>query len=399
MFRFFNLHKNIFFLGLVSLFNDFSVEMVQAVMPVFLSVTLGVAPLGIGLIEGVADAVASFLKVFSGWISDVIHKRKILAIFGYALSVSTRFFLAFAGTFSQVFSLRLADRFGKGTREAPRDALLAESVAVSDLGRSFGYQRAMDALGGMLGPLGAVLLLPILGGDYRQLFLVAFLVGILSVFSFVFVKENKTIPAIPQTKLNWAGVRRNYPFLLYITAVFIFSLGIMPITLMLLRLVEVGSTAASGLIFANVPLAYFLYSTVAVLLAIPFGRLSDRIGQRKVMVLGIGFVVIAYSGLAFSPNLAVALFFFAFLGLYPAATDGVGRALTARLIAPELLATGEGLFHMATGLGSLLAGLTGGLIWTYWGSVAALIYGASMAAVGLFFFIVIARISRRRFGG
>jgi len=172
----------------VSLLNDFSAEMIIAVMPAFL-VLLGAAPIFIGFIEGFADALASVLRLISGRYSDRLHQRKIISVWGYTLSVATRLVLAFVGNVWQVFFLRAFDRIGKGVREAPRDALLVESVEKREVGKSFGYQRAMDAVGGVLGPIAAVLVLPFIGGNYRTLFLIAFGVGIFAVLAFLFVKE------------------------------------------------------------------------------------------------------------------------------------------------------------------------------------------------------------------
>src|SRR3989338_3419444 len=189
--RIFGLQKNVFFLGLVSLLNDFSAEMIQSVMPAFLTVVLGVPPVLIGFLEGFADALASILKIYFGWFSDKIGKRKILAVTGYIIAVSTRWFLALVTGFGQVFVLRAIDRVGKGLRDSPRDALISESVESRELGKSFGYHRAMDTIGATLGPLSAVFLLPLILNDYRLLFKIGFVLGILSVLTFVFVKDVK----------------------------------------------------------------------------------------------------------------------------------------------------------------------------------------------------------------
>ena len=187
--RIFGLRRNVFFLGLVSLFNDFSAEMMYSIMPGFLTTVLGAPAVFVGFIEGFADALASFLKIYFGWFSDKIGKRKILAIFGYIISVSTRWFLALVGNFWQVFFLRSIDRIGKGLRDSPRDALISESVEVRELGKSFGYHRMMDTIGATFGPLAAVFLLPMIMDDYRMLFKISFFVGILAIFTFIFVKE------------------------------------------------------------------------------------------------------------------------------------------------------------------------------------------------------------------
>src|SRR3989338_11386286 len=187
----FGVRKNIFFLGLVSFFNDFSSEMVQSVMPVFLTITLGAPVFFVGLIEGVADALSSVVKLFSGWMSDKIGKRKKPAVFGYSLSVFTRLFLLLVTNFWQVFFLRIIDRLGKGFRNSPRDALIIESAPKEELGRSFGFHRMMDTLGATLGPLLAFVMLLYFNNNYRLLFFAAFLLGLLAICSFVFVKDIK----------------------------------------------------------------------------------------------------------------------------------------------------------------------------------------------------------------
>ncbi len=378
----FGLHKNVFFLGLTSFFNDLSNQMIQSVMPVFLSVTLGVTPAGVGLIEGAADAIASFLKIFSGWFSDKIGKRKLPAFFGYALSVAVRPFFAFVASFPAVLKLRVIDRIGKGFREAPRDALLSESSCREDMGKSFGYQRMLDALGGVLGPLGAVLILPLIGNSYPTLFLIAFGFGLLVLFSFLFIKEIKRSPDGERLKLNFALFKESREFSVLLLSIFIFGLGTLPITLMLLRPIENGSAS-----FGNIPLIYFVYSSVFVLGAIPLGRLSDKIGARIVISLGFIFAMASYICLAFSSGIRTALLAFAFFGVYSAATDGVERALAAKLVNPGLLATGQGFLNAAVGISSLLAGVIGGIVWTEFGARYAFLYSAVVSFVGLIFFL------------
>jgi len=384
--KIFGLRRNVFFLGLVSLFNDFSNEMIQSVMPSLLFVTFGVSPLGIGLIEGVSDALASFLKIFSGWFSDMIGRRKIPAVVGYVLSVCTRPFFILASNFYHVFTIRLVDRIGKGLRDAPRDALLASSVAPEELGKSFGYHRAMDAAGGVLGPLAAFLILPVILNDYKKLFLIAFAVGILAVLSFFFVKE---VPAMPQkpngslVRLDLGLLRANWRFALFLGAIFIFGLGTIPITLMFLRPIGLGFGLAS------IPIAYFIYNITFVLTAIPLGRLSDKIGERKVIAGGFVAAIASYLVLAFSNSVAYVVLAIVCFGIYAAATEGVKRALAAKLVDPRLLATGEGLLHASAGLSSLIAGIVSGLLWSSFGHSAAFIYGAAMSILGLIVFYLI----------
>jgi len=379
--RIFGLNKNVFFMGLVSLFNDFSNEIIQSVMPVFLSVALGVSPVFVGIIEGVADAVASFLKIFSGWLSDKLRKRKYLALAGYILSVSVRPFYGFASSFGAVMGLRVTDRIGKGFRDAPRDALISESSEKKEIGRSFGYHRAMDAVGGIAGPMAAVLLLPILNGDYKTLFFIAFGVGLFSLASFFFIKD-VDIPKERIVRKFDFGIFKEYrEFGVFLSSIFIFGLGTLPITLMLLRPIELGAKVG------YIPLMYLAYSLTFVLAAVPFGRLSDRLGEQVIIPFGFVAAIVAYFMLAFAGSIPLTVFAFMLFGVYSAATDGIERALTSKLVCPELLATGQGFLHAAIGISSLLAGLIGGILWTQFGSAFAFIYGAGFSMIGLIFFV------------
>ncbi len=380
--KLFGIQKNVFALGLASLFNDFSNEMIQSVIPAFLAITLGVPAVGIGLIDGAADAISSFLKIFSGWFSDKIGRRKLPALAGYSLSVAVRSLYAVAGTFGEVFGIRVVDRIGKGFREGPRDALIGESVSKEEVGKSFGYNRAMDAMGGVLGPLGAFLILPLVGGSLNKLFVIAFLIGIVTLFTFLLVREVRPHRGSTLPKLDRKFFREHRRFSSYILSVFIFGMGTLPITLMLVRPLEL------GLKIADLPLLYFLYSIVFVLTAIPLGKLSDKFGKRKTIVAGFFMAIATDLLLAVSSSIYVAIVAFILFGLYSGATDGVERALTTRLVNPEYLATGEGLLNAAIGLSSLLAGFLGGLIWTIFNPQLAFLYAAVLSIVGTVIFLV-----------
>jgi len=389
--KIFGLKKNVFWLGLVSLFNDFSAEMVQSVMPVFLTTVLGAPVFFVGLLEGFADALASFLKIFSGWFSDKIKRRKLPAFLGYVLSISVRPFLAVVGNYWQVFGLRIVDRVGKGFRDAPRDALISESVSSSELGKSFGYHRMMDTIGATVGPLVAFLILPLVFYEYRLLFLIAFLIGILSLLSFFSVKDvKKTTESSKKLKLDFSLFRRNKKFSLFILAVFIFGLGALPIPLLLLRAPDI------GLNIANVPLFYFIFSLSFVFVSLPLGWLSDKIGQRKVISFGFAAALIAYLGLILSQSFLTLALMFVILGFYSAATDGVSRALAANLIESEFLATGQGLLNAAVGLSALVAGVVGGSLWNFISAEAAFVYAAAMSFIGLVLFIILTKPSTNK---
>lgn len=382
--RIFGLRKNVFFLGLVSLFNDFSAEMVYAVMPAFLTTVLGAPPVFLGFMEGFVDAFASVFKIFSGWLSDKVGARKRFAVSGYALAVFARSFLALVENFWQVFALRVVDRAGKGLRDSPRDALLSESVERHELGKSFGYHRAMDRAGAILGPLGAIILLPLLGGNYRQLFLIAAALGLLAVFTFLFVREVKTKEEIvPKVPVPFSFSLRDFSreFKLFLFAIFVFGLGVMPEALMLLKAKDI------GLSLASIPFVYLVYTISFTLFAIPFGKISDIIGEKKVLVGGFCAAIASYAMLAFFDTAAGVVVGFVIFGLYSAMTDGIGRALTSKMVASAQLATGQGFLQSAVGISSLLGGLIGGTLWTIFGSLVAFLYGASLMIVGLLVFL------------
>lgn len=381
--------KNVFFLGLVSFFNDFSAEMVQSVMPVFLIVTLGAPAFFVGLIEGVADALSSIFKLLSGWMSDKIGKRKKPAVLGYSLSVLTRFFLVLVLNFWQVFVLRIIDRIGKGFRDAPRDALISESVPEEELGKSFGFHRAMDTLGATFGPLLGFLIIFSIKDGYKPLFLIAFLLGLFAIASFVFIKDKKVEKLEKQAKrikLDWEIFKKHKKFIFVVGSLFVFGLGALPIGLVLLKAKEISS-------IGNVPLMYFVYSLTFVIIAIPLGRLADKIGEKLVIAGGFVLAIISYLGLALANNLFFLVLFFVTLGTYSVATDGMQRMLAAKSLHGELLATGQGFLNMALGFSSLGAGIVGGLLWTVVNSQVALTYAAAASMIGLILFVVVSKIN------
>ena len=392
--KIFGVKKNVFWLGIVSFFNDFSSEMVQSVMPVFLTVGLGAPAFFVGLIEGIADALSSIFKLISGWISDKTGKRKNPAILGYSLSTLTRLFLILVTNFWQVFALRVVDRIGKGFRDSPRDALITESVEKEELGISFNFHRMLDTLGATLGPLLGFFIifsLPEQAGfkdNYRFLFFIAFLLGLLAVFSFVFVKEKKKDSDKKYAKkLDWSIFKQYKSFIFVVGSLFVLGLGALPIGLVLLKAKEIGS-------IGNVPLMYFVYSLTFVIVAVPIGKLSDRVGERVIIGLGFLLAIIAYIGLALTTHLATLVIFFIILGIYSAATDGIQRVLAAKALHEELIATGQGFLNMALGFSSLGAGLIGGFLWTWQSSQIALLYAAIASFVGLILFITVSNLKK-----
>ena len=390
--KYFGVPRNVFFLGIVSMLNDFSNEMIQSVMPVFLTVTLGASAFVVGIIEGVADALASILKIFFGWVSDKWKVRKKFAVAGYMISVSTRPFLMLASNFWHVFFLRSVDRVGKGMRDAPRDALISESVDSESLGKSFGFHRMLDTLGGMLGPLAVFFLLPLVFGSYQIIFLIAFGVGALSVITFVFVEENPSVEeanpvVVPRMRLSF--LKNNRRFSLFLFSIFIFGLGTLPVALLLLRVPSIGIEARYVTIF------YLIYYISFLITSYPLGKLADSFGKRRTIAIGFFAALLAYVAFMFVQTFFGLVIAFIFFGIYSAATDGVERALAARLVDTHSLAMGQGMLNGAVGISALLAGGIGGLLWTYISPQATFVYAATLSFVGSILFMFLMNVSFR----
>lgn len=374
---------NVLILGLASLFTDISSEMVYPLIPLYLTGRLGASPAIVGLIEGIAESLASLLKVFSGYWSDRLGKRKPLTIGGYAFSGLGKIALVFANSWPGVLLGRVADRFGKGIRTAPRDALLAESVDKATLGRSFGLHRAMDTLGASMGVVLSYYFLTLYRGDYRAVFLYAFIPATLGVATLFLVQETKPPLMSSQEKpiaLNWGILDRRLKAFLILD--FVFTIGNSSNQLLLLRAKSFGFTDAS------VILLYLVYNLTYSLLSYPAGRLSDKIGRPRLIIVGDLSYALAYLGFAVVTKPSSLWLLFGFYGLWSAFTEGVEKALIAEIAPPEQRASLIGLHATLTGIALLPASLIGGLLWNTFGPSAPFYFGAALAALatmGLFF--------------
>ncbi|MEJ7606509.1 MAG: MFS transporter [Bryobacteraceae bacterium] len=284
--------RNVFWLGLVSFFTDASSEMLYPIVPIFLTTTLGASPAIVGMIEGLAEATASLLKIWSGWLSDKLQVRRPLIFAGYGVSALTRPLLAIAYGWPMVLLARILDRFGKGMRGAPRDALLADSVEPEFRGRAFGFHRSMDQLGAVVGPLIGLALLAYLAGDYRTLFLFAFIPSAISVLVITFVRDipAQTVRELPQ--LSFRNIDQRFRRFLLIVG--LFALGNSSDVFLILRAKDIGMSTEQtiGLFIA--------FNVVYVLSAYPAGVLSDRIERRKVFAFGLLIFAVVYGGFAFA---------------------------------------------------------------------------------------------------
>jgi MFS family permease len=376
--RFFGVEKNVFFMGLVSFFNDFSNEMIVSVFPAFFSSVLKSGAASLGLIEGVADGVSNITKIFSGKLSDKVQKRKLLAFSGYCLSVATRPFYLLSATAGHIFGIRVVDRIGKGVREAPRDALLSLSSSAESVGRSFGFHRAMDSLGAILGPLAAFVILQAFPGQFAKVFGAAFIIGVFSLFSFVFIKEVSTAYRHGNVHLR-LGVHTK-AFKRFLLIMFVLSVANLPIALLLLR------TQDLHLNPDFIPLFYLFYSVSYTLLSIKAGRLSDKVGDKPVILGGYLLIVFGYLLMIYDHTLTALAVGFFILGIGSAFTDGVQRSFAARLTNPEERGSAYGLLNAAIGFGLLFSGIAGGLLWQHFGAVTALSVSLGLILLALFAF-------------
>jgi MFS family permease len=368
--------RNVFVLGLVSLCTDASSEMIYPLVPLFLTGTLGAPVAVLGVIEGLAEATASVLKGVSGWLSDRWGRRKPLVVAGYSLAAVTKPLMALAGGWPLVLAARVLDRFGKGVRNTPRDALIADSTEPEARGRAFGFHRSADQLGAVIGPLAALPLLALLHQNYRVLFVVAFLPAAAGVALLAAVRETgrganaDSAPRPAAATLRQAGpaFRRFLPVML------LFTLGNSSDMFLILR--------ARGLGFGpgHVVVLFALMNAAYVAASYPAGLVSDRVGRRGVLVAGMVLFAGVYAGFGLATGAAWMWGLFPLYGLYLGLTDGTSRAYVANLAAPEGRATALGVYATATGLCALPASAIAGLLWQRLGAGAPFFYGAGMAA-------------------
>ncbi len=367
------LAKNILSLGLVSLFTDLSTEMAYPIIPIFLKEVLKVQPLFIGLIEAIAESTASILKTLSGYVSDRLKKRKLFIFIGYSLSAVVKPLLAFATQGWHVLVVRFSDRVGKGIRTAPRDALIADSAKDKYYGRTYGFHRALDTLGALLGPLSAFVILALSGNNYRLLFGLAIVPGLIAI-TIVLLGVREIVPEAKRM-LKFSFKRMDNRLKVFLIIMVIFTLGNSSDAFLLLRARNIGvSTTMIPLLWLAFNASYFLWS-------FPAGILSDRIGRRKTIFLGFIIFSICYTAFSFNHSSLIIWFIFIIYGLYYGFTEGNLRAYVADLTTSEIRATAFGIYHTVVGITLLPANLLMGFLWQKFGFQTALLLGASLSMV------------------
>jgi MFS family permease len=383
-----SLPAGVWLLGAVSLLNDVASEAIYPLLPFFLTGVLGATAVSLGLIEGAAEAVSSVLKVVSGTLSDRWRRRKPIVIVGYVLSGSARPFISIATSWWMVFALRFVDRVGKGIRGAPRDAMLADFADRTNRGRVYGFHRAMDHTGAVVGPLLATAFLLAYPNRYRTLFALTAVPGVATVLLLLRVKErghpharSAPIPnpqsLVPETKLPTALVR-------YLIVLSIFTLGNSADAFLLLRLTE----AAGGP--QMIPMFWSLLHVVKMIASLAGGAASDRVGRRPLIASGWIVYAIVYAGFAVSTSMWALLSWFFIYGIYYGCVEGTERALVADFARASARGTAFGIYNAVTGIGALVSSVLFGLIWNIYGAPAAFASGAALAtAAAILLFVLV----------
>lgn len=374
--RFGWLSRNLVLLTVVSLAQDAASELLYPLLPILLTGVIGAAPLALGLIEGCAEAAAGFTKLYAGTASDRLG-RKPFVVAGYSVAGIGKFFVVTATAWPLFFLGRVIDRVGKGLRSTPRDALIHDSVPKEHLGKAFGFHRAGDNLGAVIGPLLALGGLSLLNGDVRKVAMWALIPAAISAAFTFFIKDKtraeiRTAPqAIAPGPLP-AKLKRAISILVLI------QLTNIPDALLLLRLHDIGFSTS------GVVLAYVLFSAVGVVFAFPAGYLADRFSPHAIYSLGLVAFALAYFSLGYTSNHSVAVLALALYGIFPALTDGVGKAWIGGLSQAHQRGKAQGAYQASMNFAVMGAGFWGGIFWTSRGHEWPLMIAATGALLGAF---------------
>ncbi len=373
------LTRNVVILGFVSLLNDGASEMIYPLMPVFLTAVLGAGPEALGVIEGIAESTASLLKLYSGYLSDRVKKRKGWIVAGYALSNIIRPLIAFSTSWLHVLALRFSDRVGKGLRTSPRDAIIADSTPAAFRGKAYGFHRAMDHSGAIVGPLAATALLLLYHDNLRTIFLLSVIPGVLAVGMLLFgLKETPAAgpkASAPSAVFSFRSSLREMPlgFQKFLFIILVFTLGNSTDAFLLLRAQQLGVPVTL------LPMIWVVLHIVKMAFSVPGGIVSDRVGRKKVIVAGYVVYALVYAGFGAATEHWHAWALFAAYGIYFGLTEGVEKALVADFAPPHLRGSAFGLYHLTIGVGAFPASLLFGFVWQRFSSAAAFGMGAGIA--------------------
>lgn len=368
-------------LGFVSMFTDISSEMIHSLLPVFLVTSLGASPALVGLIEGLAEATASITKVFSGWLSDRLGRRKLLTVLGYGLAVITKPIFPLAVTPYEVLAARFLDRIGKGVRDAPRDALVADVTPEDLRGASYGLRQSLDTIGAFAGPLAAVGLMAAFNDNMRTVFSFAIIPASIAVAVLVLAVKEPAGSAQPhdaKSPISWSDVRSiGTPFWIAVAVGVLFTMARFSEAFLVLR------GASAGIPLMLVPFVMIVMNVVYSIVAAPVGSLSDTLGRKPLLASGIAVLIVADLVLALLGNIAGVLIGVALWGLHLGLTQGLLAALVADTAPARVRGTAFGLFNLATGLTMLAASILAGALWSARGASLTFLTGGGFALVAL----------------
>ena len=376
---------SIWVLGFVSMLMDISSELIHSLLPVFLVSVLGASAFTVGLIEGVSEAAALIVKVFSGTLSDYLGKRKVLAVIGYGLSALSKPLFAIASSTGTVFIARFADRIGKGIRGAPRDALVADLAPPEARGAAYGLRQSLDTVGAFTGPLLAVGLMLLWSNDLRAVFWVAVIPGVLAVILLLFgVREPAQHPRDKRTNpIHWREIKRLRGAYWWVVAIgAIFTLARFSEAFLILR------ARQGGLPMAGIPLVLVTMNLVYAVSAYPFGSLSDRMSHTRLLALGLVVLIGADLVLAYADSWHVVFLGVALWGLHMGITQGLLATMVANTAPADLRGTAFGFFNLLGGLAILIASALAGLLWdrlgasfTFYAGVLFCVFALAVIAV------------------
>lgn len=380
-----HISRTVWILSLVSLFTDMASEMLYPIMPIYLK-SIGFSIVLIGILEGIAEAVAGLSKGYFGKLSDSYGKRLPFVQWGYALSAISKPMMAIFVYPLWVFCSRTIDRMGKGIRTGARDALLSDEATTETKGTIFGFHRSMDTLGAVFGPAFALLYLYFYPGQYKILFLIAFLPGCLAVLSSFFLKEKKAVEVTTKKAVSFFSFlqywkRSPLEYRKVVIGLLVFALFNSSDVFLLLKAREAGmsDTMVIGL--------YIFYNLVFALAAFPFGTLADKIGLKKIFVIGLFIFSIVYLGMGVTKNVYVLVYLFFLYGIYAAATEGISKAWISNIASKKETATAIGSYTGFQSICSLISSTLAGLIWYNYSANATFIVTAIVALLVAFYFI------------
>jgi MFS family permease len=365
--------KQVFILGMVSLFTDIASEMLYPVTPIFLTTVLGSSMALVGVIEGIAEVTAGLLKGYFGNLSDKVGKRSVFVIIGYGISAIAKPLPGIFQNISVVLTSRVSDRIGKGIRTAPRDALLA-SYSKGSSGAVFGFHRAMDTLGAAIGPVIALVLLNFYPNNFQLIFLVAFVPSVIAVIFTLLVKDKQNSVKLKSKKNYlrfWKSAPKEYKRVIFLITTF--SLVNSSDVFLILKSKNISNSGSLAI------LGYVFYNLIYAAASYPLGGLSDKIGKRKVFSFGLIIFSAVYFGFAFIININFIWILFAFYGIYAASTEGVSKAWISDLIPNEQRGSAIGLLTMLSSFAIMLGSFFTGVLWDTFGSSVPFLISASLS--------------------